>query len=184
MEQEISLAVEALQRGETLLYPTDTIWGLGCDARRGDALDLLYNLKGRDRSKSMLILCTPEVADADWCEPAERPTTYILPASRWKAALRVEVAPSLAAADGSLGIRMVDHPFCSEVIRRLGAPLVSTSANIRGHPAPLRFDDIDLSLRQQVGYCVQPLPCFFSGETLGSRIIKINDDGSHTVIRP
>lgn len=184
MEQEVALAVEALRRGATLLYPTDTIWGLGCDARRAEALERLYALKGRDRSKSMLILCTAAVADAPWAAPADRPTTYILPREVWSTALRVPVADGLAAADGSLGIRMVSHPFCAEVIGRLGAPLVSTSANLSGCPSPQRYEDIAPELLQRVDHCVQPLPAFLTSETRGSRIIKIELDGSRTVIRP
>ena len=186
MEHEITLAVEALRRGATLLYPTDTIWGLGCDARNAEAIEEVYALKGRDRSKSMLILCTAEVVDATWDTAAfrNRPTTYILPSSLWRKALRVNVADNLVASDGSLGIRLVNHPFCSEVIRRFGAPLVSTSANLSGHPSPASYDDISDELKCRVGHVVTPLPEFLSHESRGSRIVKIDEGGALTVIRP
>lgn len=181
MEQIIQQTVEALRRGGTILYPTDTIWGIGCDARNRDAVERLYTIKERDHSKSMLVL----VENGKWkVESCERPTTYILPQERWQAMLGEDIADNLPAADGSLGIRIPNHAFCQEVIRRLGAPLVSTSANLSGRPSPASYDDIEEELKRRVDYCVPPLPEFVSGVTQGSRIIKINSDGSEMVIRP
>jgi L-threonylcarbamoyladenylate synthase len=181
MEHIIQQTVEVLRRGGTILYPTDTIWGIGCDARNRDAVERLYAIKERDHSKSMLVL----VESGKWkVESAERPTTYILPRVRWQVMLGEGIADNLPAVDGSLGIRMPNHFFCQEVIRRLGAPLVSTSANLSGRPSPATYDDIDDELKRRVDYCVPPLPEFFSGVTQGSRIIKVNADGSETVIRP
>lgn len=177
----IEQTVEMLQRGGTILYPTDTIWGIGCDARNRDAVERIYAIKERDRSKSMLVLV------ADGMLPTEadsRPTTYIMPREKWGPMLGDNVADNLPAVDGSLGIRLPRHTFCQEVIRRLGAPLVSTSANLSGHPSPLQYSEIEDTVKQRVDYCVPPLEEFLSAETRGSRIVKVNPDGTITVIRP
>ena len=186
MKQTIDLAVEALALGKTLLYPTDTIWGIGCDARNAAAVERLYRIKERDRSKSMLLLCTAEMVDPSLWPTADddRPTTYVLLEAIWRRALRVEIAGNLAADDGSLGIRIPRHTFCREVMIRLGAPIVSTSANLSGQPSPASYDQISNELKQRVDYRVPPLAEFLSGETQGSRIVKVNADGSQTVIRP
>ena len=186
MEHIIQQTVEVLRRGETLLYPTDTIWGIGCDARNAAAVERLYAIKGRDRSKSMLILCTSvQMGNGAWgVENGERPTTYILPETIWRRELKVAITDNLCAADGTLGIRIPTHPFCQEVIRRLGAPLVSTSANLSGHPSPKNYHEIEDELRRRVDFCVPPLPALLSDETRGSRIVKVNPDGTTTVIRP
>ena len=181
MEQIIRQSVEVLSRGGTILYPTDTIWGIGCDARNAEAVEKIYAIKERDRSKSMLVL----VENEEWrAKPGGRPTTYILPHERWYPLFGKSIAPNLLADDGSLGIRVPGHRFCQEVIRRLGAPLVSTSANLSGRPSPLIYKDIEEELKRRVDWCVPPLPEFESGETRGSRIVKVNPDGSETVIRP
>lgn len=185
MEHIIQQTVEALRLGKTILYPTDTIWGIGCDARNSAAVERLYAIKERDRSKSMLVLVRKTTSDLRLpTSGPSRPTTYILPRTVWHDGMHLEVAPNLPADDGTLGIRVPDHPFCQEVIRRLGAPLVSTSANLSGHPSPLTYNDIEDALKQRVDFCVPPLPEFESHETRGSRIVKIDSDGSETVIRP
>ena len=181
----IEQAVEALREGKTLLYPTDTIWGIGCDARNSGAVEKLYAIKERDHSKSMLVLVErlpkiPEIPDF----PGDRPTTYILPESIWRPLLGDGIATDLAAADGSLGVRVPRHAFCQEVIRRLGAPLVSTSANLSGRPSPQHYEEIEEELKRRVDFCVPPLPELLSAETRGSRIVKLLPDGTSTVIRP
>ena len=195
-EEAIQQTVEALRRGGVILYPTDTIWGIGCDARNADAVERLYAIKERDHAKSMLVLIRSEVrsrkSEADPQPPTSdlrlptspRPTTYILPRTVWHDGMHLEVAPNLPAADGTLGIRVPDHGFCQEVMRRLGAPLVSTSANLSGRPSPRTYNEIEEELRRRVDYCVPPLPEFESHETRGSRIVKIDSDGRETVIRP
>lgn len=187
----VQSAVDALRQGKTLLYPTDTIWGIGCDARLSQAVEKLYRIKQRDHSKSMLILCTKEVLAEEYknlvswlLEPTERPTTYILPAAVWQPLLPCGVATNLPAADGSLGIRLPRHAFCQQVINALGAPLVSSSANLSGEPSPRSYEDISMQLRSRVDFCVPMCPEFATGESTGSRIIKVNSDGSRTVIRP
>ena len=188
MEQEITRTVEVLRAGGTILYPTDTIWGVGCDARNADAVERLYAIKERDHSKSMLVLVADNLnipASMGIQEaPDGRPTTYILPKALWQTLLNdVAIAPNLPAADGSLGIRVPHHTFCQEVIRRLGAPLVSTSANLSGHPSPKCYNEIEEELRRRVDFCVPPLPKLLSEETRGSRIVKLLPDGTQTVIR-
>ena len=181
MEQIINTAVEALRAGKTILYPTDTIWGIGCDARNSEAVERLYAIKERDRSKSMLVL----VENGEWrVESGERPTTYILPREVWEPVLGVSIAPNLPADDGTLGVRVPAHEFCMQVIKLLGAPLVSTSANLSGQPSPATYSDITPELMRRVDYCVPPLPEFLSGETRGSRIVKVASDGTMTVLRP
>ena len=181
MEKIVEQAVAALRSGKTLLYPTDTIWGIGCDARNGEAVEKLYAIKERDHSKSMIIL----VESGKWkVESDGRPTTYILPKEIWQGEMGLEVADNLAAADGRLGIRMPKHPFCQAVIKGLGAPIVSTSANLSGHPSPQNYEEIEEELRRRIDYCVPPLAEFLSGETRGSRIVKLNPDGSQTILRP
>ena len=181
MEHVIQQTVEALQRGATILYPTDTIWGLGCDARNADAVERLYAIKERDRSKSMLVL----VSTGQWTIGSEdRPTTYIVPRKIWQEEIGLIIANNLAAADGTLGIRIPRHTFCQEVIRRLGAPIVSTSANLSGQPSPRNYNEISDELKRRVDFCVPPLAELLSAETQGSRIVKLNPDGTTTVIRP
>ncbi|MBR6843927.1 MAG: L-threonylcarbamoyladenylate synthase [Bacteroidales bacterium] len=200
MEQIINETVEALRQGKTILYPTDTIWGIGCDTRNAEAVERLYTIKERDRSKSMLVLVRsaecgvmssllyklkPQNSELRTpnSEPT-RPTTYILPREIWEPVLGDSIAPNLPADDGTLGIRIPNHRFCQEVIARLGAPLVSTSANLSGQPSPATYNDISSELRQRVDYCVPPLPELLSSETNGSRIVKLAADGTLTVIRP
>lgn len=186
MEHLIAHIVDTLQQGGTLLYPTDTIWGIGCDARNREAVERLYAIKQRDHSKSMLILCSDSLIDSTVWQPqhSERPTTYILPYDIWHRTLRVTIADNLCAADGSLGIRIPKHLFCQQVIEQLGAPLVSTSANLSGHPSPASYEEIEEELKRRVDSCVPPLPEFRSSETQGSRIVKMCDDGTYCIIRP
>ena len=188
MEQIISQTVEALRQGKTILYPTDTIWGIGCDARNAEAVERLYAIKERDHSKSMLVLVESgewKVESGKWrVESGERPTTYILPRSVWEREMHLDVADNLPADDGTLGVRCPQHGFCQEIIRRLGAPLVSTSANLSGRPSPANYNDIEKALIERIDYCVPPLAELLSSETRGSRIVKINPDGSQTVLRP
>lgn len=185
INEAIRLTVDALRQGKTLLYPTDTIWGIGCDARNRDAVERLYSIKERDHSKSMIVLvATHPIILNTLNTPTNRPTTYILPKKLWQPLLGDTIADNIPAADGSLGIRVPHHAFCQEVIRRLGAPLVSTSANLSGHPSPKCYNEIEEELRRRVDFCVPPLPELLSEETRGSRIVKLLPDGTQTVIRP
>lgn len=183
----IQQVVEALRAGKTLLYPTDTIWGIGCDARNATAVERLYAIKERDHSKSMIVLIESNQNHLNILNtlitPNDRPTTYILPRSIWHDKMHIEVADNIPAADGSLGVRIPQHTFCQEVIRHLGAPLVSTSANLSGHPSPKNYNEIEEELKRRIDFCVSPLPELLSAETRGSRIIKLHPDGTSTIIR-
>lgn len=188
MEEVIQQTVEALRQGKTLLYPTDTIWGIGCDARNRDAVNRLYDIKERDHSKSMIVLVDNNPNTLTTLNiplsPSDRPTTYILPRSVWHDEMHLAVADNIPAADGSLGVRIPQHALCQEVIRRLGAPLVSTSANLSGQPSPRCYAEIGEELKRRVDFCVPPLSELLSEETRGSRIVKLHPDGTSTIIRP
>lgn len=173
--------------GGTILYPTDTIWGIGCDATNAAAVEKVYSIKGRDHSKSMLILCAGiEMVERYVAEVPpkvrlllmanERPTTVIMPMSRNL------LASNLAAADGTIGVRIPHMEFCQALLTAFGKPLVSTSANLSGHPSPACFGDIDKILLDCADFCV-PKEYDTSRETSSSRIVKCLGDGSVTVIR-
>lgn len=187
-KEMINNAVNALQLGGTLLYPTDTIWGIGCDATNRDAVEKIYSIKHRDHSKSMLILC----ADIAMVEhyvggigerareillSSDRPTTLILPNAKNL------LADNLSAADGTIGVRIPKMEFCQTLLRTYGKPVVSTSANFSGSPSPSCYADIDASLFSSVDFCIPPdLESHVS--SLSSRIVKISSDGTLCVIRP
>ena len=186
IEAILTTAIATLRRGGTLLYPTDTIWGIGCDACRSDAVEQLYRIKQRDRSKAMLVLATSGMLSGQlpasvWelLQNAERPTTVIMP-TQW---LSQSVAANLPADDGTLGVRIPRHDFCQQLLERLEHPLVSTSANLSGRAAPKGHADIDPAIRQAVDYCVPPLPEWISHETHGSKIIKVSPNGETFLIR-
>ena len=172
MEEIIEKAVEVLRAGGTILYPTDTIWGIGCDAANAEAIEKIYQIKRRDHSKSMLVLAEKAV---HWePEPGiKRPTTYIIDAAE----SGLDLAPNLTAQDGTIGVRVPRHEFCQKLLHRLGKAIVSTSANFSGEASPQKYEDISERLKASVDYCVPPLPAFESGETQGSRIIKITPEG-------
>ena len=158
MIEEINKAYSVLKSGGLILYPTDTIWGIGCDATNPEAVDKIYKLKQRKDTKSMLVLIDksgripsyvsemPELA-WDLIELADKPLTIIYPKAK-------NLAKNLLAPDGSIGIRVVNHDFCSMLIGRFGRPIVSTSANISGKPSPKSFFDIDQSIKDQVDFIV------------------------------
>jgi L-threonylcarbamoyladenylate synthase len=146
-QQEVDAAVDALLWQQVILYPTDTVWGLGCDAEAPKAVELLYKLKGREAGKPSIVLVADLAMLARYAAviPAElaaavavqtRPTTYILPATR-------AVAPALVGPDGTVGLRVTQDTFCHRVLRRLGHGLVSTSANKPGEPTPGIYTEID-----------------------------------------
>lgn len=183
----LDAVVLALGKGETLLYPTDTIWGIGCDATDADAVEKIYSIKQRDHSKSMLILCSDiemverfvgpvdERVGELLCE-SERPTTVIMP-------LRCHLlADNIVAADGTIGVRIPQMAFCQKLLTLFGKPVVSTSANLSGHPSPATYDEIEEDLKQRIGFCVPPE---YEQKTAGqsSRIVKLLSDGGVSVIR-
>ena len=186
MLEDIKAAVEILKQGGIILYPTDTIWGIGCDATREDAVKRIFTLKQRPDEKNMLILLdeadkltkymadVPEIA---WniLEVTDKPLTIIFPNAQ-------NLAQSLVADDGSVGIRIVQDEFCCRLIHKFGKPIVSTSANISGMPWPSNFQKIDENIVKGVDYVVRWRQ---NDELCGkpSGIIKLGLNGEVKVIR-
>lgn len=185
-EDDISAAMPVLRNGGLILYPTDTIWGIGCDATDETAVQKVYELKKRSESKSLVILladvkdllhfiANPRPDIADIIAGFTRPTTVI-----YEGALGL--APNVINEDGSIAIRIVKDPFCRHLIKRLRKPLVSTSANISGEPSPASFGDVSPAIRNGVDYIVQHRQEEATA-SIASRIIRINKDGSIAIIR-
>jgi len=186
MQQEIDNTLEVLRRGGIILYPTDTVWGIGCDATSAEAVDKIYLLKGSVNKKGMIVLLDrPEsvgryirrVPDVAWdlFELADKPLTLILPDG-------MGVAPNLIPDEGTLAVRIPRHDFCREVVRRLGHPLVSTSANFSGGTTPVGFDDIDEGIKQGVDYVVSP-ECECNPTRSASSIMMIGEGGEFKILR-
>ncbi|MEA3445589.1 MAG: L-threonylcarbamoyladenylate synthase, partial [Bacteroidota bacterium] len=157
-KDDIKSAISVLKSGGVILYPTDTVWGLGCDACNANAVERLFQIKQREDTKSMLVLVDSdfmieryikEVPEIAWqlIDVAEKPLTIIYPGAR-------SVAPSLMAKDGSLAIRLSKEKFSSELIGRFRRPVVSTSANISGALSPSVFSEISQEIINQVDYVV------------------------------
>lgn len=158
-EQDVEHCLQVLQEGGLILYPTDTIWGIGCDATNEAAVQKIYDLKQRAESKSLIVLladerdvlqwvAAPDLAVFDYVAEQERPTTIIFEGA-------LGFAPNLVAEDGSIAIRLVQDTFCRHLIKRLRKPLVSTSANISGQPAPEHFGKVSPEIKDGVDYVVQ-----------------------------
>jgi L-threonylcarbamoyladenylate synthase len=185
-ESEVNRALEVLRSGGVILYPTDTIWGLGCDALNEKAVNKIYQIKQRAESKSMIILladersvmqytANPDLRVFDYMQEQTKPTTVIFNEA-------IGLPDTLVASDGSIGIRLTRDEFCRHLVKRLRRPLVSTSANISGHPAPKNFKEISEEVKNSVDHIVQWRQ---DDETPAapSRIVKWNSDGSVEVIR-
>lgn len=179
-------ALETLQHGGIILYPTDTVWGIGCDARNEEAVRKIFALKQREDAKSMLCLLdepgklqgyVAEVPSMAWdlIELTTKPLTIIYPGAQG-------VAPSLKAADGSLGIRITREPFTHDLCARLHAPIVSTSANISGEPAARTFDEVSEAILSGVDYVVKFRQNDHS-EASPSSIIKLGVHNEINIIR-
>ena len=195
-------ALAVLRSGGLLLYPTDTVWGIGCDATDPDAVAKVYALKRRSDSKSLVLLASdldmvaryireiPEMA-VQLVEVNDRPMTIIYPGAvaMPRPAEGEEVRKShhllaynTVAEDGSVGIRIPDMDFCRNLVKRLGRPVVSTSANISGEPAPGNFSEISRAIREGVDYIVDPeLEKGATGKS--SSIIKVGLDATIEIIR-
>ncbi|MGI6520690.1 MAG: L-threonylcarbamoyladenylate synthase [Fermentimonas sp.] len=186
MQDDIQKALEVLRKGGLILYPTDTIWGIGCDATNEEAVKKLYALKQRDDRQSMLVLIdrperlqayVQEVPDIAWdlIELSDRPLTLIYDGAK-------NLAPNLIASDGSIGIRVTNESFSQTLCRQFRRPIVSTSANISGTPPPARFNQIQDEVINGVDYIVtyrQDDP----SEAKPSGIVKLGYDGTVRVIR-
>ncbi len=183
---DINSCLSVLNGGGLILYPTDTIWGIGCDATDTDAVARIYRLKKRADEKSMIILLAdesdilryvsqPHIEVFDYIKDVKKPTTIIYDGA-------VELAGNLVNKDGSIAIRIVNDDFCKLLIKKFGKPVVSTSANISGYPSPLVFNDIDITIKNGVDYIVQHRQDDLT-PAQPSSIVKWNKDGSYTIIR-
>lgn len=185
-KEDLNQALETLKSGGLILYPTDTIWGIGCDATNPEAVEKIYALKGRDKGKSMIILLgndnqlvsyvreVPEVA-YELLEASEKPLTIIYSNAK-------NLAPNAIAEDGSIGIRVVNHPFCEQLLQRFRKPIVSTSANISGEPSARNFSEISEDIIQGVDYVVKFGQQELSNGT-ASTIMKLDPSGKFEFIR-
>ena len=186
LKDDINNALEVIKNGGIILYPTDTIWGLGCDATNESAVEKIIKLKGSAESKSMIILLdtenkldsyvseVPEIA-YDLIEYAENPLTIVFSGAK-------NLAQNVINQDKSVGIRIVRHPFCEQLIQRFRKPIVSTSANLSGHPSPKNFAEVSEEILNGVDYVVS-----FGQDDLKenkpSTIMKLEADGRFAFIR-
>ncbi|WP_286832593.1 MULTISPECIES: L-threonylcarbamoyladenylate synthase [Proteiniphilum] len=186
MQDDIKKACDVLMKGGIILYPTDTIWGIGCDATNEDAVKRIYKLKQRDDSKSMLILMdnparlnsyvqeVPDIA-LDLIELTTNPLTIIYDGAK-------NLASNLISPDGSIGIRITEEAFSRELCKQFRKPIVSTSANLSGDPSPTRFSQIKAIIKDGVDYIVT----YRQKEQAQSRpssIVKLSRDGTIQIIR-
>jgi L-threonylcarbamoyladenylate synthase len=186
LRDEVAKALKIVQEGGIILYPTDTIWGIGCDATNTEAVKKIFKLKHRDEAKSMIILLdtenklqsyvreVPSIA-YDLMEYAENPLTLVMPGAK-------NISPALISEDGSVGIRVAKHDFCQQLIQRLRKPLVSTSANISDKPSPQNFDQIDQEIIDGVDYVVD-LEQHITELKKPSTIMRLQPDGRFEFIR-
>jgi L-threonylcarbamoyladenylate synthase len=185
-EKDIEESLRIMKEGGVILYPTDTIWGLGCDATNSEAVKRIYNIKNRDDSKSMIILvaderelmqyvAAPDPQVFDFIQEQTRPTTIIFDHA-------IGLPDNLVAEDGSIAIRLVQDEFCRHLIKRLRHPVVSTSANISGQSSPQSFNDIAPEIKTAVDYIVDWRQND-TRPTQPSRIIKWMGNGEFNVIR-
>lgn len=185
--EDLKKALETLQKGGVILYPTDTVWGLGCDATNEEAVKRIYELKRRSDAKSMLVLVDSanriesyvrEVPDMAWdlIEVTDKPLTIIYPEAK-------NLAKNLLAEDGSIGIRVSGEQFSKMLCARFKRPIVSTSANISGEPSPAFYAEISDEIKQSVDYIVQYRQ---DDRTLAkpSSIIKLDIGNVIKIIRP
>lgn len=187
LRSEADAAVDALLLQQVILYPTDTVWGLGCDAELPRAVEQVYKLKNRPAEKACIVLVADEAMFARYAEvvppnlPAllaaqARPTTYIVPGSR-------HLAPNLLAPDGTIGLRVaLDDEFCRLVLRRLGHGLVSTSANISGQPTPAVFSEVAPELVRKVDYVVNWRQDDAT-RAAPSRVVRVLPEGTLETVR-
>ena len=158
-EKDIEQCLNVLKSGGIILYPTDTIWGIGCDATNEKAVEKIYSLKKRPDNKAMIILVAderdvlqyvagPDLRVFDYLQQTKKPTTVIYDGA-------IGLADNLVGKDGSIAIRICREIFCRHLIKRFRKPIVSTSANIAGQPAPVLFSDIDSEIKKGVDHIVQ-----------------------------
>ncbi|WP_156306293.1 L-threonylcarbamoyladenylate synthase [Sphingobacterium endophyticum] len=185
-KEDLNKALETLKSGGLILYPTDTIWGIGCDATNPDAVEKIFALKGRDKGKSMIILLendyqlegyvkdVPDVA-YELIEATDKPLTIIYSNAK-------NLAENVVAEDGSIGIRIVQHPFCEQLLQRFRKPVVSTSANISGEISARNFSEISEEIINGVDYVVKFGQHELANGT-ASTIMKLDPSGKFEFLR-
>ncbi len=186
LQDEVKKAVEVMRRGGVILYPTDTVWGIGCDATNEEAVRRVYDIKQRAGSKALICLVDSEarlsryvrrVADVVWnlIELSTKPLTVVFDHA-------VGLAPNLLADDGSVGLRVTREEFSRQLCYRFQKPVVSTSANISGQPTPRTFSEISDEVKQAVDYVVH-----YSQQSKErhepSSVVRVRENGEFTVIR-
>ncbi len=185
-ESDIKKCCEVLSKGGSILYPTDTIWGIGCDATNAEAIEKVYAIKQRPKNKSFIVLlaeakdiltyvANPHPDIISIVENFDRPTTVIYNNA-------VDLPDSLVHETGTIAIRVTTDTFCKALIKRFGKPIVSTSANISSESSPASFHDINNVIKEEVDYVVGYRQDDTS-EATASQIIRINDDDTIQVIR-
>lgn len=185
MKGEIESTLRVLKEGGVIIYPTDTIWGIGCDATSEEAVSRIYDMKRRAESRSLVTLVSdwqmlknhvsliPEVV-SDFLQSADKPTTVIYPDP-------TGIANNAVSTDNTVAIRIPQNEFCIRLIATLGKPIISTSANYSGTPSPTCFSDIDEGLLAKADYIVNLSRDEI--QTSASRIVKIDQDGGIIYIR-
>ena len=187
MDKDLEQALAALQAGGLIVYPTDTVWGIGCDATNEAAVARVYALKQRAAAKSLIVLMAderdvlkytsqPDLRVFDYLHTVKKPTTVIYAGA-------IGLAANLIPDDGTVAIRLVDDLFCRHLIKRFRKPIVSTSANLTGDTTPAFFDEIDPRIITGVDYAVQHRRDDRTPRE-PSAIVKWNANGVPTVIRP
>lgn len=184
---DIEACLRVLESGGLILYPTDTIWGIGCDATNEEAVEKIFALKKRIETKALIVLiadersllqyvASPHIEVFDYIQGVSKPTTIIYENA-------IGLAGNLLAEDGSVGIRICADEFCKHLIKRFRKPIVSTSANVSGFPPPKVFSDIDIAVKQGVDYMVHYRQDDMTSLE-PSAVVKCNKDGSFTILRP
>ena len=185
-EEDLKQSLMVLKNGGVILYPTDTIWGLGCDPTNASAIEKIIKIKSRKESRSLIILVNGEsmleryvkdVPEAAYqiTNVSDKPVTIIYPEGK-------NLVPGVCAEDGSVGIRICNDPFCLELITRFRKPIVSTSANLSGKPSPAHFGDIDEEIINSVDYAVKHRQNDRQKQ-VASPVIKIDKNGVLRIIR-
>ncbi|HEX2968731.1 MAG TPA: L-threonylcarbamoyladenylate synthase [Bacteroidales bacterium] len=184
--EDIKNCLDVLKNGGVILYPTDTIWGLGCDSTNPAAVQKIFNIKSREEDKSLLILVNGfgmleryvkeiPLTASDLINVSDSPLTIIYPSGK-------NLADGVCAGDGSVGIRICNEEFCNELISRFRKPLVSTSANLSGKPSPLHYGEIESEITGKVDYIVKYRQNDRQKHS-PSPVIKVENDGSFKIIR-
>ncbi|WP_241739255.1 L-threonylcarbamoyladenylate synthase [Pontibacter beigongshangensis] len=184
--KEVQLTEDELLLGNAVLYPTDTVWGIGCDAMNAEAVQKIYKIKGRDESKAMIVLMAnidmleryvQEVPEnfEELLQSQERPTTFVFSGAK-------NFPPELISTDGSIAVRIPKDDFCHRLLMQFRRPVVSTSANRSGEPTPRTFADIHDDIKKQVDFIVRIKQDETAPEK-PSRIIKIEPNGDTKVLR-